>query len=719
MYAAKIDLLVESTLLLAAVCFSLSIYVLARGVGNKLNLSYSALTLCISTWAFSFFVYTVLDWRLFESVHLLTTLLLPPLSLLFINALLRPEGAIFRWLLRLSYGYFAILVFPILFGLDRTPWVGGLAYYSPTLIIVANLYLFASETLGSVRPRGGWGDFNNFAGLEMRNALRRRNVWLYLGGVFVTLLCTMDRVPLLGRTLPAIGNVLLVAYFSFLRDAVVNQSLVSSRRILSRFFVNGVGAMVFFVAFILMTNWVKGNRVLFLINAFFAAFVAVVSIDPLRSLVQEFFQRFFFKEAERINGLIEEASKEISGAFHAQAIADATGRLLQKGLSGPLVAFYALDAEGKQFRKIHDGTGEHLPDPLPASFPLVQHWAKAKVWMPAMSAELDRAADRETSASKQALLQLTRESLDALKSTLAFPLTHERTVLGFATMSLPEPPEHWDESWGGLPLFAPYFERAGEALRELDVYARLRERDRLATVGEMAAGLAHEIRNPLSAIKGAAQLIEPQPGDAAEPFLKIIVEEVNRLNLVVTEFLNYAKPFRGEPVLTDVAELTRFTASRFRARAEKEGVHFTVSVPFGLPRVFCQPDLIGLVLQNLLENAFRAVAQNNGVGPGINPPSQVKKSPAISLRLSNTMQDARLEPRTELSFSVEDNGPGMSPEVLDKVFIPFFTRSPQGTGLGLSICQKIAEAHGGRMEASSVQGEGTLMTLRFTAGAKP
>lgn len=714
MYAAKIDLLVESTLLLAAVCFSLSIYVLARGVGNKLNLAYSALTFCISVWAFSFFVYTVLDWRLFESVHLLTTLLLPPLSLLFINALLRPEGAVFRWLMRLSYGFFAALVLPILFGLDRTRWVGDLAKYSPTLIIVANLYLFVSETLGPVKPRGGWGDFSRFSGLEMRAALKRRNVWLYLGGVVVTLLCTMDRVPQMGRTLPAIGNLILVAYFSFLRDAVVNQSLVSSRRILSRFSVNAVSALATFLAFVLMTNWVKGNRVLFLINAFFAAFVAVVNIDPLRSLVQELFQRLFFKEAGRINGLIEEASKEITGAFHPQAIADATGKLLEKGLGTGLVAFYALDADGKQFRKIHDAGGGSLPDPLPASFPLVQHWAKAKIWMPALAAELKRSAERETSASKRALLQLTLESLDALKSTLSFPLTHERTVLGFATMNLPEPPDHWGDSWGGLPLFAPYFERAGEAMRELDVYARLRERDRLATVGEMAAGLAHEIRNPLSAIKGAAQLIEPQKnlpqGDPAEPFLKIIVEETNRLNLVVTEFLNYAKPFRGEPVLTDVAELTRFAASRFKARAAEQGVDFTVDVAEDLPRVYCQPDLIGLVLQNLLENAFRAVTQA--------PPGQAKKSPAISLRLSNTMPDARLEPRTELCFSVEDNGPGMSPEVLDKVFIPFFTRSPQGTGLGLSICQKIAEAHGGRMEASSVQGEGTLMSLRFTAGAK-
>ena len=164
--------------------------------------------------------------------------------------------------------------------------------------------------------------------------------------------------------------------------------------------------------------------------------------------------------------------------------------------------------------------------------------------MPALEGELETEGLRESFPSRVAVIQLALESLHALHSTLAFPLVHEKVVLGFATMSLKEPPELWQESWGALPLLAPYFERAGEALRELDVYARLRIRDRMATIGEMATGLAHEIRNPLGAIKGAAQVMDPMPGDPNEPFLKIIVEEVNRLNRVVTRFLDYAKPFK-------------------------------------------------------------------------------------------------------------------------------------------------------------------------------
>ena len=266
MYAAKIDLLFESALLLAAVCFSLGVYVLSRGVGNKLNLAYSALTLSISVWAFTFFVANVLDWRLFESTHIIANILLAPLSLVFIDVMLRPEGWVFRWIRRLALGSSLLLIPPVIFGLDRTPWVRDLSYYSPALIVVANLYLFLSEAIGAVKPRGGWGEFARFASLEMRQALRRRNAWLYLGGVVVTLLSEMDRVPGLGRTVPAVGNLLLALYFYSLKDAVLHQSLVSPRRIVGRFLVNFVAALSIFLVIMLLTTWVRARFSLFLIN---------------------------------------------------------------------------------------------------------------------------------------------------------------------------------------------------------------------------------------------------------------------------------------------------------------------------------------------------------------------------------------------------------------------------------------------------------------------
>jgi two-component system sensor histidine kinase HydH len=703
MYAAKIDFLFESALFLAAVSFSLCVYVLSKGVGNKLNLAYSALTLCISVWAFSFFVANVLEWRLAESTHILATLMLAPMSLLFLNVFLRPDGDVFPWVMRVALGSCILLFFPIVFGLDRTPWIRDLAFYSPSLIVVANLYLFLSETLGKVRPRGGWGEFSILSSIEMKHALRRRNFWLYLGGALVTILCVMDRVSWMGRTLPAIGNLLLALYFYFIKDAVVNPSMVSSRRIIGNLLANSVAAFVTFLSFFLMTRWVIGNFTLYYINAFFAAFVATLTMDPVRSLVRILYQNFFLKEAKRINEITQEAGKEISGAFHPMAIAAATEKFLGSALDAAMISFYAVDADGKNYRKIRDRSAkEELPEALPASFPLVQHFLRAKKWTPALAVELERSASRETQPSKQAIFRLSKEALDSLESTLALPLVHNKSVVGFATVSLKGPPSHWEESWGALPLLEPYFRRAGEAMAELDIYARLRERDRLATLGEMAAGLAHEIRNPLGAIKGAAQLLEGQ--DQNNQFLKIIVEEVNRLNAVVTQFLNYAKPFQGQAEFCDLVNLTKEASKNFAEKCQQEGVDFSLLLPDSMPPVKCQPNLIRLVIANLLENSFCAVKAEK----------KPKSNSQIILRLAHSVRESLVE----VSLSVEDNGPGIDAEAMDKIFIPFFTQSPQGTGLGLSICQKIAEAHGGRMEASSIVGEGTWMTLRFQAERK-
>ena len=109
----------------------------------------------------------------------------------------------------------------------------------------------------------------------------------------------------------------------------------------------------------------------------------------------------------------------------------------------------------------------------------------------------------------------------------------------------------------------------------------------------MAAGLAHEIRNPLGAIKGAAQVLEPKPGDPSEPFLKIIVEEVNRLNVVVTQFLNYAKPFQGKPEWANLNDVVRSAGERFGDRFRENGIALSVQVPEFLEKTLVKCQQIG------------------------------------------------------------------------------------------------------------------------------
>jgi two-component system sensor histidine kinase HydH len=216
----------------------------------------------------------------------------------------------------------------------------------------------------------------------------------------------------------------------------------------------------------------------------------------------------------------------------------------------------------------------------------------------------------------------------------------------------------------------------------MEVYARQREKERLAALGEMAAGLAHEIRNPLGAIKGAAQYLDPSADRPESRFLKVIVEEVDRLNRVVTRFLDYSKPPSVDFKLVDLSKLAEKTTEMM-----KPGMFPQIELEFIPSRtpavVMASAEQISQVLINLIQNAHHAL---EGKTSGM-------------IRVSVGIEGET--PNTEVTLVVEDTGHGIKKEHLDKLFIPFFTTSPQGTGLGLSISQKIVEAHRGRIEVAS------------------
>ncbi len=227
-----------------------------------------------------------------------------------------------------------------------------------------------------------------------------------------------------------------------------------------------------------------------------------------------------------------------------------------------------------------------------------------------------------------------------------------------------------------------------ERMEALDVAKR---REALAAVGEMAAGLAHEIRNPLSAIQGAAQVIrgESDPGRASE-MLQVLEEESSRLGRFVGEFLDYARPgaARREPV--DLGELAR----RALRLAETSGakLHGTVSLAEGTPRALGDPEQLLRVFGNLVRNAWEAAGAGGTVA--------VRVAPAGSRRVT---------------IRFEDDGPGIPPEEIPKLFQPFHTTKPGGTGLGLALVHRIVETQGGEVRVEGRPGAGAVFTVTLPA----
>jgi signal transduction histidine kinase len=201
---------------------------------------------------------------------------------------------------------------------------------------------------------------------------------------------------------------------------------------------------------------------------------------------------------------------------------------------------------------------------------------------------------------------------------------------------------------------------------------------RLAEIGQMTAAIAHEIRNPLTGIRTAAQMIATSPEHGAE-FAGIIEEEVLKLNQICEEFLEFSRPLALRRRDIDVAELAMKLAQRNRDAFDAKGVHLRLEIVGEKPTIYADVLRIEQVMRNLVLNALQACSEGGEV--------------RLILRAGG--------------FSVEDTGTGMPEADLQKLFTPFFTTKPKGTGLGLCNVRKIIDAHSGKLMVWSKVGIGS------------
>jgi len=242
-------------------------------------------------------------------------------------------------------------------------------------------------------------------------------------------------------------------------------------------------------------------------------------------------------------------------------------------------------------------------------------------------------------------------------------------------------------------------EQALNTRRELRIMAQHVKRvEKLAAVGEMAAGLAHEIKNPLASITGAIELLrdEIRPDPDHDRLMQIILREADRLSALVGNFLMYARPPSGKAEAIDLEKAVRETAELFGKKASADGrVALRIQTQ---PGIWIDMDAAHLkqVLWNLLINAAEAIESNG------------------EIRIELTGAKDR-----QACLRIGDSGLGMSPETLQSIFDPFFTTKPNGTGLGLSIVHRILDAYGCRVDVDSAPDRGTMFSVYFRSIEKP
>lgn len=661
-------------LLCSFVALAFAIITATKSIQEKRYRWFSILCVTLSIWNLFFFFSYIFYSHFFEKLHLLTTLILAPLSAYFFLQFSEPSSEDQkppRFLKTLTSIYIAGLFFSlgVLFLPNQFYWFKhGTNIFS--VLVVSYAFVLLYQNLRKV-PFG----FHE----------RKRQKYLIIGGIISVLMLISDRLSQEGIPLPALGNVFLMIYLYFIYHIITRRKILDIEDLTAKGVLLFVVAAILTFIYVVLVSWVEGPA-LFIFNTFIASFVILILFEPIKSLTEKMTYNVLLKGRLKTEQKLENIRNTLIETTDLRDLTDEVLLGLKDSLRITRADFFILDQEGIKFKLAH--SLESDPSKIKITEVPIHHefpkYLQRRFPFPASTHFIHREILESGNQSHKERLIQTLEMFERLNAECAIPFILEKKLLGFCSFinEKDETPYALNE----LNLLIPLSKQIAYALNNLEIYDRIRERDRLATLGEMSAGLAHEIKNPLGAIKGAAQYLEPSESNTTQhEFLKIIIDEVDRLNKVVTQFLNYAKPFHENWVETNLDDLIKKTIQIASANMPPQ-----INVLYkedSLPPLKVDPEQLNQVFLNLFLNSIQAMPKGGD----------------LKITTKNL--------KNQIHIVVEDTGEGIPPENMKHLFIPFFTTKERGTGLGLPICQKIIKNHRGHIKVESELHRGTKFII--------
>ena len=247
------------------------------------------------------------------------------------------------------------------------------------------------------------------------------------------------------------------------------------------------------------------------------------------------------------------------------------------------------------------------------------------------------------------------------------------------------------------------------------IQAEIIRMDRMASLGALSSGIAHEIRNPLAGIKAMAQTLEEElePGSLQIEYVERILRQVNRLDILLKSFFTYASPVRPDPSAFHIRRIISEIIPLLNRKMTERKIKIREQYADDLAQVFVDPNQIEQVFLNMLLNAIDAMKDGGTLSISArnaidSPPPIIDRRNPVSGLLSNFF----------IEIKIKDSGEGIPEEACDRIFTPFYTTKSNGTGLGLSIVYQIIKEHGGRIDVQSKMGRGTEFTIMLPAMEK-
>jgi two-component system sensor histidine kinase HydH len=665
---------IQSAFIGAIVTVAVMLAVLLRRRGRRTDLLFSVLCVNLIGWFVASLLAAAIHAPWVARLELAVACLLPTALLRLFSGLMPASAGRARRLLYTVYPVSALCAVTALF-------LGShLIVQATTLGFVVFTILWGSRelTLASGDTPG-----------TVEHARRR---YLAIGASVVAVVCVFLETPWFKGSTTAIAHLTAMTYIFFLSQVILRDRLLDLNEFLGRMAVLGILTILFAGISALLIN-LGNSPSTRLFNAVFSVVVLLTLYEPLKDRLERRVAAMFFREQHRfVQSLAELRQRMQYGVLDPREMSEIVVDALHHSRRATHVAVYVLDAAGRGF-ELYASRG---PEPAPrvdgtelAELHQLIHEARRPLVAEALPTPSDEASPE---------LQLRNASLRAVSADVLLPFSAEESVLGFLALR----DDRAAEPYAAIEVAAleTIARTATTVIWNSKLAERLRERERLAAIGAMAAGLAHEIRNPLGAIKGAAQYIDPSHFGAAEDveLLDVIVEETDRLNAVVSQFLDYARPFRAQMTDMDLNEVARKTVTLIEAGG-RGADRIELDLDPDLPTVRADREQMKQVILNLLLNALEA---SDGV-PSTGSGEPAGRRDQVTLRTRHRRQ--------EVELVVIDHGAGIPPEDLPRVFIPFFTTKQAGTGLGLAVCQRIVMNHGGTIRPRSSVGVGTEFSV--------
>lgn len=680
------DLRTQTSLFCAALALAIAASVLLRGKPKRAQWFFAAFAVCIGLWYLAQWLYLAKNAAVWARFTAGLALLMPQFALHLFEAIFPQPGR--STLLRVAHGLLAVMLVVVLSPVHDHPLVrGGILLYV--------FGLFAAG-LWSLLQRGE---------RSRSRATQRRVRFLVVCGALAASLSLADFLWFVGAPLPPVGAVLSLVFLFVLAESLSRARLVDLYDMAGLALVSTALAFSLGGIFYVFVVLLGGFQTMYL-NAVLGGIVMLVLFEPLRDKIGVYIHRAFLLERFDLDRAVARARQELTRVLDVTEMQQVVIAALEDSRRVTAGTFYLRDSLGAEFEAGHSFGGQAPPRVEGASLgPLIEHLEQYR------SIDFEALGTRPFSEDAEPIALRRQQRVVSQTATDEKRKRLLQVAEGFGELSRGVCVGIFGARGDLLGLLLVRDDRVSDAfsgddlalLESLAVYIsvvienslrhlRLQEGARLSALGQLAAGLAHEIKNPLGAIKGAAQYLnEAKDADpSAREFLEIIVEEVDRLDRVVGSVLDYARPTAGTLRTVDVHRLISRTLVVLRSSREYKTC-FEEDLDHQTLFVRADPEQLKQVLINLFQNAIQAM---NGAGEVV-----------IRTR-SRSSGGGRF-----VEIAVSDRGPGIDPAVMKELFQPFFTTKSSGTGLGLAISERIVHSMAGRIEVASEPGVGATFTV--------